>query len=335
MNCENYKILINDLVEGELDSHTAGEVNLHIFDCRNCETEFEMLSNESEMYSHFLFEIEPPKDLSERFKARLEAENRQEITSATIPSWFANVFGLLTFKPIFAAAIVLILVGIGYFSLERSIRNNDKITASQPANPDVSPSEVITDKEFVSNQPDSIVPEITKAILLPSKRVEKQIEQLPIVKTRSSVETSKIFTTSLTKIKKPSIEVRKVKLPKTNGEDEAKFNEIRSFEIATAKQIEKVEMLLRGFRNIRNVEGGEEYDVEYESGQARRLLEKNVQLRLQAENYGTFATNEILSKVEPYLLDIANLDVNPSEEEVLEIKQRVKNQNIIVSLQGF
>ena len=43
----------------------------------------------------------------------------------------------------------------------------------------------------------------------------------------------------------------------------------------------------------------------------------------------------MLSKVEPYLLDIANLNNNPLPAEILDIKERVKNQSIIASLQTY
>lgn len=70
MNAEkNYLKFIDDLVEGELDELTAEKVSLHIFDCPNCSAQVEILEREKEMYSHYLFEIEPPSNLLEKFQA--------------------------------------------------------------------------------------------------------------------------------------------------------------------------------------------------------------------------------------------------------------------------
>ena len=335
MSCENYKILIHDLVEGELDSHVANDVNLHIFACQSCQAEFEMLNNEREMYSHFLFEIEPPKDLSANFQSRLEAENSEKIVSTpsafSFNNWFANLF----LKPILVGAIALIIFGFGYIWLNNPNQNKETVFVLQPLNSNTLPSANLEKKEFVEKNTATEPVEITKFKPIPLKKVE----QISFKKNKSVEAKPNIIKANLPINKKPIILHTKpqnfVQPPKISNEDEVKFKQFQVFETETAKHLERTEMLLRSFRNVRYAEGGEEYDVGFEKQQARKLLEKNVQLRQQAENYGAMPENEMLSKVEPYLLEIANLDVNPTEEEVLEIKQRVKNQNLIVSLQSF
>jgi hypothetical protein len=332
MNCENYKLLINELVDGELDSQTSNEVNLHVFACRNCEAEFERLNNEKQMYSHFLFEIEPPNDFSARFQASLEAENPTEIGSMAPGRWFSIVFDSFTSKPIFAGAIALIIIGFGYLLLKTPRDNYREIFVSQPETPSVAPPAKSADLEFVASGPSSRLREIAKAESFPQRNDIKESERILDVEAKFLKAEPKGVKANLPRNNKPR---KLVELPKIDEEDEAKFKRFIAFEKDAANHLERTEMLLRSFRNVGFLENSNEYDVAYEKQRARKLLENNVQLRFQAETLGSRWTNEILSKVEPYLLEISNLTEKPAEEDVLEIKHRVKNQNLIASLQGF
>ncbi len=118
-------------------------------------------------------------------------------------------------------------------------------------------------------------------------------------------------------------------------EERLRISQSRNLEKEIAKQIEKIELLLRSFRNARTVDGGEVFDISYEKQRAKKLLEMNAQLKRIAENYGALYAEEILLQVEPYLLEISNLEINPSLNKVLDIKERVKSQNLIASLQAY
>jgi hypothetical protein len=333
MNCEKFKDMINDLVEGELDSVVAAKVNLHIFSCQSCEAEFNFLSNEKEIYSKFLFEIEPPTDLLVAFQQKLESAEQSGIVSAgnrlSLFNRFENLFTFVFFKPAFAGAIALLALSFGFFLLKVPTKTSDDVLVSKSPTPAVSPAFVPENKELAPLKPNVISPKSNK------NEIETIASKKPLVEKTKRLAVSSNSLNIEKKLPPKKAAKKLFETPEGNSQFAAEFKQIRAFETETAKQIEKVEMLLRSFRNVRYEEGVGEYDVAYEKQQAGKLLAKNIQLRQQSENYGSMLTSELLSRVEPYLLDISNLENNPSEEEILEIKQRVKNQNIIVSLQGF
>lgn len=314
MNCEKYTNLIDDLIEDELDEQTVDEVSLHILDCQNCTAHFEMLEREKKMYSHYLFEIEPPSSLSAQFEKRLKAEN----PTATNGGIFSQFFAFLRFNPALVTATGLILLA-SIFSLVSLVKESQTL-------------ETVADSNN-SQTIQMMLPPIKKdEIDVPIKpKADKEI----IVKTKTEI-TQKPIAIKHTESPKIENQPPKVKtgIPKLSQE-QAQLKELQNLEIETVKQLEKVELLLRSFRNARMIDGSEIYDVAYEKQQARKLLQTNVSLRQQSEIYGTLFTGEMLNKVEPYLLDIANLELDATPEQILEIKERVKSQNIIASLQGF
>ena len=330
MNCEKYLNLIDDLVENELDEQTAEEINLHIFACRRCETKFQTLKREKEMYAHYLFDVEPPADLLAKFQIKLGAEKSAvfavEKSPSTFSSWKAKLFSSFSLSPTFAMAGALILFTVSFVLVNLMSEKGDE--QLKVATKDLNKLQMMLPK---LNEPE-IIDKNSGADL---SEGDEQIKDLAKNKTNQS---------NLKTIVAEPISVKKSKTesPKTDfvkdiqlTDEEKQLKLIQDLELEAVKQIEKVELLLRSFRNVRFAEGSEKFDVAYEKQQARKLLANNIELRQRAEDYGTLFTEEILSKVEPYLLDIANLDSNPSSEQVLEIKERVRNQNIIASLQSF
>lgn len=334
MKCEKYLNLIDDFIEGELDEQTFRKVNLHLFACRECASHYENLKQEKEIYARYLFTAEPPSDLWAKFQTKLETETAKTSRSAKILAgingWKESFFGFLRFSPALACAALILLFGMGFvlFNLwtNENSPKNDSLAESQPKTGDIEKKETVNSQANVNDRENEVSPKNTAA---------KNKFSNPKSKPGSGI---KIAAVKDTKIKKKAFS----EIPKINSagaarptEQQQQISQIRNLENEAAKQVEKVELLLRSFRNARSAEGEEAFDVAYEKEQARKLLEKNVRLRRNAESYGSLYTEEILSRVEPYLLDIANLDGNPSSEKVRDIKERVKNQNIIASLQIY
>ena len=103
----------------------------------------------------------------------------------------------------------------------------------------------------------------------------------------------------------------------------------------TAKHIEQSENLLRSIRNFSLSDADDEIDVSYDKALSRRLLGENVVLRREAEMRAKFPTKTLLTDLEPFLIDIANLPDQAKPEEVRAIKERVQKTEIVAALLDF
>jgi hypothetical protein len=103
----------------------------------------------------------------------------------------------------------------------------------------------------------------------------------------------------------------------------------------TAKHLEDSQNLLRSIRNFEVGDDDQEVDVTYDKAMSRRLLNENVVLRRDAEMKAKFPTKELLSDLEPFLIDIANLPDRAKPDDVRVIKERVKKTEIIAALIGY
>ena len=107
------------------------------------------------------------------------------------------------------------------------------------------------------------------------------------------------------------------------------------YERDTARHIEQTQNLLRSIRNVSVSDSDEEIDVTYDKALSRRLLNENVVLRRDAEMKAKFPTKSLLTDVEPFLIDIANLPDHARPEDVRLIKERVQKTEIVAALMDY
>jgi len=106
-----------------------------------------------------------------------------------------------------------------------------------------------------------------------------------------------------------------------------------SFE--AGRHLELTQLLLRSFRNALVEEGDAPVDLAYEKQLSRELLGKNRLLRRSAERKEDSLAGALLGEIEPLLLDIANLPEKPSQEDVRSVKELIREQKIIATLQIY
>jgi len=102
-----------------------------------------------------------------------------------------------------------------------------------------------------------------------------------------------------------------------------------------ASHMEKAQLLLRAFRNSSPSDDDGIVDISYERHQSQEILYQNMLLRREAETRGNVPVGELLSSLEPLLLDISNLPDNAREEEVQGIKNRIEKEQIVAALQSY
>ena len=333
MNCKNCVNLLDDLFDGELREQLAAQLEAHIIVCVGCASEFAMIKREKEMFASYLFSVEPPTDLRAKFQQKLEAETAKKfvfIKPSFISSvWKTKLFGMPLLYPSTVCAVIIAAFG---FLLFLSSTDEKKDFAQNNNNAEV---ETFNFVDSVKKTEVVALADIKKDDAANLKANKKTIN----AKFAETAKPTKIPVNSVTPERRRTIQQGISRgtndLAKTSEAEQTQIKQIQTLEIEAARQMEKVEMLLRSFRNARFTEDGEQFDVSYERQQARRLLDVNTRLSRESENYGSLLTAQMLNKVEPYLLDIANLNAHPLPEDVLEIKDRVRNQNIIASLQIY
>lgn len=342
--CEKYSGLIEDLLAGELDAPTGGQLNAHIFACPHCLKEYETLRREKEIYARYLFDVEPPQDLWTNFQARLVSEKENAATCTVVPAASSrsalNIFGFLRLSPVAATAAVL-LFGLGIVFIWSKLapvgQNTDETLAENifkdsPAPPEFNEIErqsATADLTTKTIDGSGDAPKVDKSAV--KNQPLQANDKLPVKGKLPTFETAKIKQKTASASEKSNPR----NVPAANEEGRLAARRLKNLEIEIAGQIEKTELLLRSFRNARQSGNVGAFDVEYERVLARKLLAENRRLRRDAENYGIVYAEELFSRTEPYLLDIANLEANPPAGKVLEIKERVSSQNIIARLQVY
>ena len=105
--------------------------------------------------------------------------------------------------------------------------------------------------------------------------------------------------------------------------------------IETASHLEKAALLMRSFRNMKLSEDAAAFDLSYEKQFSKQLLANNRRLRRSAENKRVLSIEDLLTGIEPLLLDIANLPDNPPEDDVRSIKELIQKQEVVATLQLY
>src|SRR5215203_3477760 len=292
-DCERYYCFIEDLTTGEeIDAVYAAQAESHISSCAECRNEYEFQQQEKEIFAHYLFDFEPPADSWTKLQARMmneETASGETLVPAGEPRRKRHIFDF-GFSPAFAAfTALLVFFGIGFVLLRNADfeKNNFNVAETKPQN---SPSTVPQVGSTNQNPTDLQAKERINPDGAAPKNSESRIKNASYNNGETVRRDKKQFISEVVKIKmKATFSGERKKFANENiPVDEVRTARLhrRNFETEIAQQIEKIELLLRSFRNVPLAENAVGFDVEYEKRQARKLLETNAALHRYAKNYG-------------------------------------------------
>jgi len=370
MRCVDCLPLIEEYFDGEVGERVAEQMSAHLSACADCSAALDALSFEQETYARYDRGLEVTPALWARVSAEIAREplpqNRIEDRPflSRVRESFATALSTLAARPALASSLALLLVGItaGSLWLTRVRRElpHDAVAVNAPrgnvGRADAPHSENVGDKN--SKATPSVSPIEVAVAVTPREGVRETAAAPPRAKTTptakledylSDEELNRILATQSASAQDAGlVDIGSVE-PEPRPEDSPSYVAVggpavpvvtQSAQVSepeqkeVARHVEQAQMLLRSIKNAR-AEGGDTFDVAYERKLSRKLLGENVTLQLDAETRGDKETKQVLDRIEPYLLDIANMHDNASREEVRSLRERIDRKEIIAALQVY
>jgi hypothetical protein len=299
---------ISSLIDGELATAEAREVERHLLTCGECEqVKADFLSLRSQIAS---FETSVQPAVSNRaLQQILSPPDRDVRVRERRWGWSTPAIAFAT----------LLIVGaiIGFVLYQSSNRQDRESQIAGKQTPAPAPSATVEKPKSEpspgpSREPEQPAPNKDNKETTSPRRTPPAPSKKPLVREP-----------------RPGEQFAAVTTPAPTPEH------VRSAdsETLTAIHFEKSETLLRAFRNVRLDTRGFTAEVAYERKRAQELVYQNMILRRQADANGDVQIASLLENLEPILLDIANLPEKPNKSAVRTIRDRVERKNIVVLLQ--
>lgn len=289
MNC-SFTEKISSLIDGELSSTEAREVERHLLTCSECEQlRADFLSLRSQIGD---FETSLQPEVQNRALKKILA--RPHRAPARGLQWN---FGA---QAIAFATLLIVAAIIGFFAYSNNQRTQKDVavvvqTPSPAPAATVQPGKQPDAKESPEPQPQ---PNKNNDQKSPRQAPNKR----PIVR-------------------EPKPGEQFAAIPERVRSADA--------ETMTAMHFETSERLLLAFKNVRLDEPSAAEEVGYERKRAKQLVYQNMLLKREADAAGDVQISSLLENLEPILIDIANLPDRPDENAVRAIRERVERKNIV------
>ncbi|HWS88363.1 MAG TPA: zf-HC2 domain-containing protein [Pyrinomonadaceae bacterium] len=369
MRCEDCLPLIEEYFDGEVEGQTGEQLGAHLATCADCSAALDALSFEQEVYARYdRGGLEVTPDLWARVSAEIARTPRpHEGPAAGRPflsrarDSFAAALGALTLRPALASSLALLVVAAAAGTLwlarrsepaapSRELARQDAPAPAAEPNPATSSAGGEEDNPRRENplNPIEAVVAAPAAYEPRAAEVAANTEQArrdggsvisvdALLAESSAPKANPGIVQFRTDEHAPVDETAALLVSAEAPRREAPASDahlLNPEQKDVERHVERAQMLLRSIKNVRASEAGGA-DIAYEKDLSRKLLAENATLQLEAEVKGDKETRQVLDRIEPFLLEIANMGEKPSREEVRSIGERVRQNEIVAALEVY
>ena len=348
MRCEERQMLLEDHAAGALDAPAARDLTAHLAICEGCAAALGHIRHEGELYAWYEDDIWDEGDIqiSPAFWAGVNARiteekaTRQAHPFARMREWLRTPAYL---KPAltFAGLLLVALASVwALFINPRQTRTGVEV-ATENTRPEESRGVGVVVPQQGSEAPGSTITGQTTGGQSESTGVTNEARAEVRRRARRASAASPANPSigdGLAELKPDTVEPAgfdEVAAAFVNGVEGTRAGAPENDggrDSETVKHFGQAQNLLRSFRHANPTTADE---FAYEKQLSRRLLQRNVLLRLGAESKGDLPLEQALSKIEPVLLDITHLPNQPSPDELRPIRERIERGELIAALQMY
>lgn len=360
MSCE-FTEEVSLLVDGELPAGEAARLREHVEGCAACEQareSFLLLRRELRSYER----TPDPRAQSKALASILDSRTRE--TAPGLWERLAETFSVRRLRPAHVATLAVLLIASA-LGLRWLAGSNNSVGTRSPeapalanANVEPTPAQVAKeDREKKStDSPDAKASDPVNrqhmqqakpqthtqlAVTKPKPRVGPESARATRDNLGTNRQRREDFTVEPSRetahVTTPAPQPSPSQPPPTNAAARYADAGLRAAAEDPALRIgrhaERVERLLRSFRNASLTDNDPTLDVADARRLSKRLLFINIALRREAATAGDLPVEGLLDSVEPILIDIANLPDGPSKDAVGSIKERISKRQLVGVLQ--
>lgn len=353
MRCEDCLPLLEAFADGAPGGADDAGVSAHLASCHACSETVEMLQEEQEMYAGYWREagFKPPRWSSVLAAVERDRDARAGSHAPGRGGKWAALLNFWRLRPAAATALALAALVVGLLGLSQLTRRapqpERELAGSPPspaANAEATTHRASGEDLTASASAPSVSHESETTRREPTTRAT--VRPVGVRRPGAGHESASALTTSTHasgRVSSPPVVVEAASFERARllGSEMAATSSLPtpadapSLSDEMSRHFGHMELLFRSLKNAGRGGAGQTVDVSYEKGLSRRLLNRNVLLRREAESRGNLPLEEMLDSVEPVFAEIANLPAQSSPADLSLIEERVQKKGVVALLRAY